>query len=84
MKPILMAMGRSITMVSGKQYFQTLLLNTMFFLEFVKVFELEFAICLLQIKLGFSDDVVQVTSISKIIHAIHIFLLNFQCRWIRT
>jgi calmodulin len=54
----------------------TVIEYTMFLLEFVKVFESEFAICLLRIKLGFTDDVVQVISISIIINAIHIFLLE--------
>ena len=52
---------------------------TLFMLEFVKVFESEFAICLLQVKLNFTDDVVQVTSISSISSMQFIFfLLNFQ------
>jgi calmodulin len=42
----------------------TVIESTMFLLEFVKVFESEFAIWLLRIKLEFTDDVVQVTSIS--------------------
>ena len=50
----------------------------LFLLEFVKVFESEFAICLLQIKLGFTDDVVQITSISISSKQCIFFLLNFQ------
>jgi hypothetical protein len=42
----------------------TVIEHTLFLLEFVKVIESESAICLLRIKLGFTDDVVQVISIS--------------------
>lgn len=42
----------------------TVIEYTSFLLEFVKVFESEFVIYLLQIKLDFTDDVVQVTSLS--------------------
>jgi hypothetical protein len=55
----------------------TVIEYTLFLLEFVKVFESEFAICLLQIKLEFTDDVVQVISIS-ISSKQCMFFLNFQ------
>ena len=53
----------------------TVIEYTLFLLEFVKVFESEFAVCLLQINLGFTDDVVQVAYDLYIINAIHIFFL---------
>ena len=49
---------------------------TLFLLEFVKVIESEFPICLLQIKLNFIDDVVQVASISISSMQFMFFLLS--------